>query len=168
MADYIIPIIIIAVLAVGIVKKVNCYDAFIGGAKQSFSLATDLFPFIAAMFMLLTVMRASGLDNLLVKWLSPPFRAIGIPSELVELVILRPFSGSGSLTLLEEIYRAYGADSYIGRCASIIMGSTETVFYVSAVYFSKTKIKYLGACIPIALFCSLVGCVLACWLCKVI
>lgn len=113
------------------------------------------------------LMRTSGLTDLLTKLVSPIFNFLGIPSEVSELVLLRPFTGSGSFALLNNIYAQYGPDSYVARCASVIMGSSETVFYVATVYFSQTKVKKLLYAIPCALVASLVAAVLSCLLCRV-
>ncbi len=166
--QYVLPVIFIAVFLYGSLKKVNVYDAFIGGAKSAFDMSLSVFPYLAAMYIMMNLLRESGVDAWLVKILAPPFSWVGIPAELVELVLIRPFSGSGSLALLTEIYTLYGTDSYVARCASVMMGSTETVFYVSAVYFAGTKIKKTGAAIPIALGCTFVGCIVTCLLCRVI
>ncbi|MCM1043643.1 MAG: spore maturation protein [Corallococcus sp.] len=165
--NYVLPVLLAATLVYAAVKKVNAYNAFVDGAKQSVSLTVSVLPYLAAMFVLVNLLRQSGLSDYLVRFLSPPFKLLGIPSELVELTLLRPFSGSGSIALLTEIYKQYGTDSYVARCASVMMGSTETVFYVSAVYFANTKIKKTVFALPIALFCTLVGCVVTCALCKV-
>ncbi|MDD4833027.1 MAG: spore maturation protein, partial [Clostridia bacterium] len=92
---------------------------------------------------------------------------LGVPAELSELIILRPFTGSGSIAILNDIYAQYGVDSYVGRCASVIMGVSETVFYIAGVYFAKTEIKKLGCAIPVALVCSFIGCILACLFCRI-
>ena len=167
MSDYIVPLLFIAVFAAGLFKKVRCYDAFVLGAKQGLSLGLDIFPYLATMMLAIALMRVSGLDKVISSFLSPAFALIGIPPELTELIFLRPFSGSGSLALLNDIYAKYGVDTYIGRCASVIMGTTETVFYISGVYFAKTDIKKLGCALPVSLFCSVVGCILTCLLCKI-
>lgn len=167
MIDYFIPILIVALLVAALIKRVNAYDAFVAGAKESFSLSIGLLPYIAAIFIAVNIMREAGADKLIVAVFAPPFRLLGIPRELVELVALRPLSGSGSLALLSEIYQLHGADSYISRCASVIMGSTETVFYVAALYFSKAKIKNFLPALLIALVSSFLGCILACALCKI-
>ena len=99
---------------------------------------------------------------------APAFSYLGIPKELLELIILRPLSGSGSLALLESIYLTHGVDSYLSVSASIIMGSTETIFYVVGVYFSMEKDKKTGLAIPIALFSSFIGTLLACALARII
>lgn len=165
---YVVPVILILTLVYGLIKRVNVYDSFVLGAKQSFHLSIDIFPYLAAMFIMVNCLHASGLDAYLIRLIAPPFKLVGVPSEVVQLMLLRPFSGSGSLAILTDVYKQYGVDSYIGRCASVIMGSSETVFYVASVYFAGTRIKHTGAAIPIALFCNLVGGVVACLLCKVI
>ena len=112
--------------------------------------------------------RVSGLANVLVDLLSPVFGFLGIPVEVSELVLLRPFTGSGSLSLLEDVISKYGADSYISRCACTIMASSETVFYVSAVYFAGTKTKKVWVAICVALVCNVIGAILSCLLCRII
>ena len=165
--NYIVPVILILTLVYGLIKRVNVYDSFVLGAKQSFNLSLSIFPYLAAMFIMVNALHASGLDAWLIKLIAPPFKLLGIPAEVVQLMLLRPFSGSGSLAILTDVYKQYGVDSYIARCASVIMGSSETVFYVASVYFAETRVKRTGAAIPIALFCNLIGGVLACLLCKV-
>lgn len=165
--NYIVPILLIAVLGYALFKRVNVYDGFVRGAKKSFSLSVSIFPYLAAMFIMVNALRASGLDERIIGFISPPFELLGVPRELVHLLLLRPFSGSGSLAILSDVYKQYGVDTYIGRAASVIMGSSETVFYVASVYFADTKVKRTGFAIPIALFCNLVGGVLACQLCKI-
>jgi spore maturation protein B len=93
--------------------------------------------------------------------------AFGIPTELTKLVLIKPFSGSGTLAYLNEILASYGADSYIGRCACVLYGSTETVFYISAVYFSGLKVKGLFKPIAIVLVVTFLSTALACLLCRV-
>lgn len=166
--NYVVPVLLIVVLAYGLIKRVNVYDSFVLGAKQSFNLSLSIFPYLAATFIMVNVLRASGLDAYLTQFLSPPFALLGVPSEVVELMLLRPFSGSGSLAILSDVYKQYGVDSYIARCASCIYGSSETVFYVASVYFAGTNVKRTGLAIPIALFCNLVGGVASCLLCKII
>lgn len=168
MSSYIIPIIFISLFCYCHFKKVNTYDTFIKGAKKSIPLVMDIFPYIATIMIAVALLRASGITLLLAKLFSPIFNLLGIPTELVELVLLRPFTGSGSYALLNDVLLQYGADSYISRCACVILGCSETIFYVTTVYTSKTNIKKLLYAIPIALICAVVGSVVACLICKVI
>ena len=165
--NYVVPILLVAVLVLGLIKRVNVYDSFVLGAKKSFDLSISVFPYLAAMFIMVNALSASGLDKYVTDFLAPPFALLGVPREVVKLILLRPFSGSGSLAILTDVYNAYGVDSYVARCASAIFGSSETVFYVASVYFAGTKVKRTGFAIPIALLCNLLGSVLACLLCKV-
>lgn len=166
--NYVVPILLIAVLVTGLIKRVNVYDSFVLGAKKSFNLSLSIFPYLAAIFIMVNALHESGVDVYITRFLAPPFKLLGVPSEVVQLVLLRPFSGSGSLAILTDVYNTYGVDSYIGRCASVIMGSSETVFYVASVYFAGTKVKRTGFAIPIALFCNLLGSVVACLLCRIL
>lgn len=168
MSAYILPIIFIALFCYSKYKKVNTYDTFVKGAKKAIPLVVDIFPYIAAIMLAVALLRASGITTLLADVLSPIFNALGIPTELIELVLLRPFTGSGSYALLNDVLVQYGADSYISRCACVILGCSETIFYVTTVYISQTKVRKLLYAIPIALICAVFGSVLACLLCKMI
>ncbi len=164
--SYVIPCIIVLLIIISLFKKNKVFDCFANGAKEGLKLAIDVFPFLATVFVMVSLFRSSGLATLFSSLLEPIFSFLGIPSELCELILVRPFSGSGSIALLENIYSEYGADSYAARCASVIIGSSETVFYVSAMYFSKSKIKNLRYGIPLALIITLIGAIFSCFLCR--
>ncbi len=168
MSIYILPILFLLLVIYCCFKRINTYDHFVKGAKGAITLVVDIFPFIASILIAVALLRVSGITTFLGKALSPLFNVLGIPTELCELVLLRPFTGSGSYGILENIFTTYGADSYISRCACVIMGCSETIFYVATVYISQTKVKKLLYAIPVALFCSLVGTILACLVCKII
>ena len=104
---------------------------------------------------------------ILTNLLSPAFGFLGIPPELTKLVLIKPFSGSGSLAYLNAIIAEHGADSYIARCACVCFGSSETVFYISAVYFAGLKVKKLAVPIVIVLISTLISTILACLLCNI-
>lgn len=167
MSAYILPILFILLILYCIFKRINTYDTFVKGASGAIKLVFDIFPFIASIMIAVALLRASGITDWLTEILSPIFTALGVPPELTELVLLRPFTGSGSYALLEDVLSTYGADSYISRCACVIMGCSETIFYVATIYLSKTKVKRLFYAIPVALLCSIIGTILACLLCKV-
>ncbi|MBE7073522.1 MAG: hypothetical protein E7379_00250 [Clostridiales bacterium] len=168
MSGYILPLIFIFIFCYAKHKKIATYDTFIKGAKKAIPLSIEIFPYIATIMIAVALLRASGLTNLLAQLTSPIFNFLGIPTQLVELVLLRPFTGSGSFALLNDVLLSYGADSYISRCACVILGCSETIFYVTALYTSQTKVKKLLYAIPIALICALVGSIVACLLCKII
>lgn len=162
----IVPLLFVALFLYALVKRVKLYDAFTDGIKEAVPLLLSLFPYLAAILMLSELFEASGLSAALTKFLSPAFRFLGIPPEITKLVLLKPFSGSGSTALLSEIFSAYGADSYIARCACVAYGSSETVFYVSAIYFAGVKRKKMAKPVLIALFSNFAAVVLGCFLCK--
>ena len=163
---YIMPVLILALLIYARIKRLETYNVFVKGAKGAFDLVLGIFPFVATVMIMVALMRASGLMDILVGITAPVFGLLGIPPEVAELELLRPFAGSGSYALLSDIYAQYGADSYVGRCASVIMGTSETIFYVAAVYFSQTSVKKLYYAIPLALCLSLFGTIVACFLCR--
>ena len=103
------------------------------------------------------VLRESGVLSALIAWLSSPLAKLGFPAELLPLALLRPFSGSASLALLSDIYQKYGADSFLGTAASLMMGSSETIFYTVALYFGSIHITKTRYCIPVALISGVVG-----------
>ncbi|MEG1711266.1 MAG: spore maturation protein [Clostridia bacterium] len=165
-ADLLIPLMILLLIAIGAKKRINVYGSFLMGAKQSIPLSVNLFPYIAAVFIAIDLMRASGLITLISTLLKPILVPLGVPTELLSLIVIKPFSGGGSLAVLNDIFAHYGADSFIGRCASIIMGSSETVFYISAIYFATSKVKNLFKPILIGLITTLISVVLSCLFCR--
>jgi spore maturation protein B len=166
MSVYILPLLFIGIFIYAKRKKVNAYSSFVKGASGSINVVKDILPYLATILIMVQLIRVSGLALLMSNTVSPVFGLLGIPPELCELVLLKPFTGSGSLALLNDIYTTYGADSYIGRCASVIISCSDTVFYISAVYFSQTKVKKLLYALPCALVACLVGALVACLLCR--
>ena len=164
---YIIPILLLLLVLFGLIKRQNNYESFVKGAQKSLLLVFEIFANIVAIFVIIELFKQSGISTFLQKYISPVFGLFGIPKELCELIVLKPFSGSGSLAILSDIFTNYGVDSYIGRCASVIISSSETVFYVTSVYFSKTKVKNMGYAIPLALFVTFLSSILACIFCKI-
>ncbi len=164
--SYVLPVLVALILLYSAAKKVNVYDCFIEGGKKALSLAYTIFPFVSGVLIMIALFKESGLSDYMTKLLEKPLLAVGIPPKLAELLLLRPFSGSGTLACFEDILKTFGANSYEAKCAAVIMGSSETVFYVAAVYFSGTKIKKMRGAVSISLFSSLIGAVVACFLCR--
>lgn len=165
-SQYIIPILVVVLLIISLFKRNRAFDSFASGAKEGLNLAIGVFPFLAAVFVCVTLFKVSGLAAYLTTICKPLFEFLGVPVELAELIMIKPFSGSGTLVELENIYEQYGVDSYISRCASVVLGSSETVFYISAVYFSKCNVKNLSYGIPLALFITFLGAVFSCFVCR--
>lgn len=168
MADILFPSLIIFVFVYAVIKKKDAYGSFVKGAKGALPLIASIFPYLLAMFIAIELFRASGLSSMLCTVLSPVLGVLGIPKEVTELIIIRPFSGNAAYVLLRDIFAKYGVDTYVGKCASVIMGSSDTIFYVSSIYFASTKVKKTLLTIPIALLCNLVGAVVACLMCRLI
>lgn len=138
---FFIPGLLTLVIGYGLAHGAPVYDHFISGAKDGLKSAVEILPFIIAIFVGIDALTSSGALEFLEQCLSPVFLKLGIPKELASLILLRPVSGSGSLVVVEKIVTQYGADSFVGRCASVMAGSCETVFYVMAVYFGATRVK---------------------------
>ena len=166
MTKYLIPLFFILIFIFAFIKKVKPYDTFTEGVKSAVPFAVSIFPYLVSIFVLTELFELSGLSSLVADFLAPVFGFLGIPKELTKLVLIKPFSGSGSLATLSEIFKQYGAESYLARCACVIYGSSETVFYVASVYFANAKTKNLIKPIVISLFASFCSCVFACFICK--
>src|SRR3990167_89924 len=139
------------------VKKVDVFDAFITGAKQGFELSVTLIPYLVAMMVAIGMLRASGFFDLLYGVLSPFLGRLGIPADILPLALMRPFSGSASMGVTAEIVHANGGDALVSKIAATMMGSTETTFYVIAVYFGAVSIRRTRHAIPAGLLADLAG-----------
>lgn len=154
---YIIPIIIIAIIISGIKSKIPVYSVFCDGVLWGSKTVMGIFPVILAVTVGVSMMRASGLMDFITAFIAPITDKIHLPKEVLPLVLIRPLSGGGALGVLTDILNRYGADSFVGICASVIMGSCETTFYTLMVYFKNTRVKYTGHIIPAAVFGDIVG-----------
>lgn len=168
MGKYILPALIMLLIIYSVIKKNNTYNSFVVGAKSSFDLILTSFPYIATIFIALEIFNVSGLSVLFSDLVAPVFSFFGIPKELSQLVILKNFTGCGSLALLENIFATYGVDSYLARAGCVIAGSSEAIFYVTAVYFSKTKITKFRYAIIVGVLANLIGAIVGCFICKFI
>ena len=157
----IIPIIIGFVVIYGVVKKVKVYECFVEGAKEGITICLKIFPYLLAMIIAVNVFRASGALDFLIYLVKPVVVFIGLPPEVVPLVLIKPLSGSGALGVFTDIIKQYGADSYIGRVASIIMGSTETIFYTLTVYFGAVNVKNIRHTLFAAILADITAVIMA-------
>jgi len=156
-SQFIIPFIFLLVLLIAIFRKKDPYNYFIDGSKKAVNLVIDVFPYLLAILLAVEVFRASGVSAFLASLTSPIFTLFGLPVELTELLIIRPLSGAGSLAILNDIFATYGPDSFVGRSASVVYGSSETIFYVSTIYLSQSKCKNLRYAIPVSIVATLTG-----------
>lgn len=167
MSAYVIPLLVITVILSVAVKGGKVYDTFVKGAKKAFPLVLSIFPYLAAIFIMTELFEKSGLSKAIIDLSADFFGFFGIDKSLVPLILLKPFSGSGSLGILSKIMTDYGVDSYLSRCACAIYGSSETVFYVGAVYYSKCKSKPPVLPFLISLISNFLATVFACFICRV-
>ena len=164
----IVPLIFLGSFLFAIFRKVKVYDSFTQGVKGAIPLILSIFPYIAAVTMLCKLLEVSGLEATLTKWISPLFSFTGIPEEIAPLVLMKPLSGSGSIAVLTQILERYGVDSYAARCACVAYGTSDTVFYIGAVYFAGLKRKKLTAALIISLFSYLAAVIFSCFLCRIL
>ena len=127
-SNLIIPIMVLSVVIYGIYKKINIYDVFIDGAKESFEMIFTIFPYLLGMMLAINLFLHSNFLEIISNFISPVLDLIGIPFDIVPMAIMRPISGNSSLAILNNIFLNYGPDSFIGRLASTIQGSTDTTF----------------------------------------
>ncbi len=164
----IVPLIFLSSFLFAAFRKVKIYDSFCEGVKKAPPLILSIFPYIAAVMMLTKLFEVSGLQAEFEKLVSPAFRFVGVPEELSQLILMKPLSGSGAIASLSDVLEKYGVDSYIGRCACVTYGASDTIFYIGAVYFAGLKRKKLSFAILIALLSYLLSVVLCCALCKIL
>lgn len=160
-SKYAIPFILLFIPAFGFFKKVKVYESFTEGAKEGFSTAIKIIPYLVAMLVAIGIFRASGAMELVTKALSPVTGLIGMPGEVLPMALMRPLSGGGASGVMNSLFEAHGPDSIIGRMASIMMGSTETTFYVLAVYFGAVSIRKTRHALPAGLIADAVGIITA-------
>ena len=164
---YVIPLVFLLSFGYALAKKVKIFESFTEGAKGALPLIVSIFPYIMTVMILSKLFQVSGLEQVFQRWASPFLGALGIPKEITPLLIIKPLSGSGGIAVLSDILTRYGVDSYIGRCACVTYGSSETIFYIGAVYFAGIKRKKLSLAILIALISYLVSTIFSCFLCTV-
>jgi spore maturation protein B len=148
---------VLSVVIYGIYKKVNIYDVFIEGAKESFEMIFTIFPYLLGMMLAINLFLHSNILSNLSNLISPLLDLIGVPFDIVPMAIMRPISGNSSLAILNNIFLNYGPDSFIGRLASTIQGSTDTTFYVLTLYFGSVGIKKIRYSLLAGLFADLIG-----------
>lgn len=166
--SYILPFLILLLLIYSAFKKQNLYLAFTKGIKSAVRLIFDIFPYVSAILIMVNLLTESGVLSRLIDLLTPFCHFLGIDGDLIYLIIIKPFSGSGSIAVLDDIFTKFGVDSLKAKTASVIFGSSETVFFVAGIYLSKCKNKKLTLPIIFALIATFFSSIFACLLCKII
>ena len=156
--------VVMAFLVAGALRRVNVYDAFVDGAKEGFGVAVGIIPYLVAMLVAIAVFRAAGLMDVLMGAIAWAVGALGLPTDFLPAVpvgLMKVLSGSGARGLMVDVMQTYGVNSFAGKLAAIIQGSTETTFYVLAVYFGSVGVKHTRHALPCALLADAVGLVVA-------
>ncbi len=152
-----VPLLLAGIPAFALARKVNVYAAFLDGARQGFETAVRIIPPLVAIVVALGMLKASGAMGAAARVLEPVTTALGIPTPVLPMILVRPLSGGAALGVVGDVLRSEGADGYAGRLVSVMAGSTETTFYVLAVYMGAVGIARYRQALPAALLADLVG-----------
>jgi len=164
LSDLIVPLTILGIVTYGLCMRINVYDEFIKGAKKGFGTVIKIMPTLIGLMVSVGVLRASGFLELLANIIGKVTVYVGFPAELVPLTIVKMFSSSAATGLLLDLYKQYGTDSRIGLIASVMLSSTETIFYTMSVYFMTAKIKKTRYTLAGALIATMAGIVASVWI----
>ena len=164
LSDLILPLTVALIILGGILKKIPIYDIFTEGVKGGIQTVYNVFPALLGLMVAVGALRASGALSILSGLISPLSSALGFPAEAVPLTLMRLVSSAASRGLLLDLFARYGPDSYIGRLVSVMMSSTETVFYTMSIYFMSVKIQKTGLTLPGALAANLAGIIASLWI----
>ena len=163
-----VPVLLVVIPVVGIVRKVRVYEVFVEGAKEGFNVAVRIIPYLVAILTAVGMFRASGAMDFLVSILSPITNGVGMPAENLPVALMRPLSGSGTLGLVSDLIHRFGVDSFIARLGATMYGSTETTFYVLAVYFGAVGIRKTRHAVAVGLVADAVGILTAVLICRMV
>ena len=161
LSSFVVPALLAAVSAIGLGRQVDVYGALTHGAEEGLTVLLRIVPALVGLLTAVGMFRASGAMEWLSQLLAPALEWLGIPAEAVSLMLIRPISGSGAMAVATDLIRTHGADSYIGRVAAVMLGSTETTFYTISVYFGASGVRKTRYAVPAALIADLVGFLMA-------
>ncbi|MCT2537431.1 spore maturation protein [Aquibacillus koreensis] len=156
-STWIIPCMILLVLVIATLKKLPTYEIFVEGGKEGVKMAFSLLPFLLGMIVSIAILRSSGAMEAFISFISPVLTKLGVPSEIVPLAAIRPISGTAALGMTTELIKTYGPDSFIGRLASTMQGSTDTTLYIITVYFGAVGIRRMGDALKVGLIADFIG-----------
>jgi len=162
----ILPIFVLIIIIYGLYKKIDIYEIFIKGVKEGLTMSINIFPTIFAMSLAINILINSNVLNLFINFISPLTNVFLIPKEVLPLSILRPISGSSTLIILDNILKTYTPDSFIGRVASIIQGSSDTTFYIIGLYFGSIGIKKIKHSLFVGLLSDLACVIISVYIVK--
>jgi spore maturation protein B len=160
---FVIPLMLVGFPLYGLYKRVPVYESFVEGAKEGFQVAVRIIPYLVAILFAVAMFRASGAMDALARLLSPVLEPLGFPAEVLPMAIIRPLTGSGSAAIVVDMINRYGEDSIYVKMAATIFGSSETTFYVIAVYFGAINIKKTRHAVPAGLMADVAAMMFAVW-----
>jgi spore maturation protein B len=165
---FIVPLMLVGFPLYGLYKRVPVYESFVEGAKEGFEVAVRIIPYLVAILFAIAMFRASGGMDVLVRILNPVLSLIGFPAEVLPMAIIRPLTGSGSAAIVVDMINQYGEDSIFVKMAAVMFGSTETTFYVIAVYFGAVNIKKTRHALAAGLTADLAAMIIAVWMVRLL
>ena len=160
---FVIPLMLVGFPLYGLYKRVPVYESFVEGAKEGFQVAVRIIPYLVAILFAVAMFRASGAMDALARFLSPVLEPLGFPAEVLPMAIVRPLTGSGSAAIVVDMINRYGEDSIYVKMAATIFGSSETTFYVIAVYFGAINIRKTRHAVPAGLIADVAAMIFAVW-----
>ena len=163
-----IPIIILFIVLYGMFKKVKVYEAFVEGAKEGLKICKNIFPYLLCMLLAIKIFRESGVLEYIINLIEPFVKMLGIPKEVLTQIFIKPLSGSGALGVFMDNIKNFGPDSFLGVLSSVLMGSTETIFYTIPLYFGAIKIKKIRHTLWVAIMAEIIGVIIAVNITKII
>ena len=158
---WIIPVMLLIILLVALYQRLPAYELFVEGGKEGIEIAFSLLPFLVGMIVAITILRSSGALDAFISLLTPILALLNIPPEIVPLALLRPISGTAALSLTAELTNTYGPDSFIGRLAATMQGSTDTTLYILTIYFGAVGVTKMRYALKVGLLADLVGIMMA-------
>lgn len=168
LSSWSLVVLIVTFVLLGVMRGVKVYDALVEGGKEGFEVALRIIPYLVAILTAVGMLRASGAVDILVAFLDPATRLIGMPAEALPMALLRPLTGSGAYAIVADIMRAEGPDSLTGQIVSTMMGSTETTFYILALYLGVVGIRYARHAVLVCLIADVAGMLAAVWACRLL
>jgi spore maturation protein B len=166
-SDWAVPMIILGIVLAGMIRKVKVYEVFVEGAKEGFDVAVRIMPYLVAILVAIGMLRDVQAIDAFSRFVGPVTSLINMPPEILPMALIRPLSGGGALGVMNSIFLEYGPDSYVGVMASVMMGSTETTFYVLALYFGSVNVRKARHALPAGLIADAVGIGLTVFLCSI-
>lgn len=168
LSNILIPVVIFYIVSHGITHKVKVYEAFVKGAKEGLKTVIDILPTLIGLLVAVGVLRASGLLALPGQLLGDIVETVGIPGDIIPLLIVKMFSSSAATGLLLDLFKEFGTDSYVGLLASILMSCTETIFYTMSVYFLAAKVTKTRWTLAGAMVSMIAGMIFSIWLVQMV